>query len=314
MHLNSELLARLLAVMIGLAPAGFAPGVMADTATRIVGNSDGTPFKIACPPGEALAGWGYNATDRLTAIGMICQKIADSDDGKILVGAPPPSANFKGAQMPGEAAGDDLVCPDTGGIIRSLQVFLTANLQVHSIRGVCKAPHKAPSQIRPTTTNGGPSTAKSSVSCDTRTSYATGFVGTFKPSLSSGGILSLGLLCFDGKSDEADNDDKTAPPPDNNAAPPPDTDNDTTPPDNGDNNAPVTFEINIDANGITFGPKGKVRLTNDTTTLYADKGKTEIDYFEKGQKVVVTGCEDKGRGWCEVIKPKRGLIWGGDLK
>jgi len=100
-----------------------------------------------------------------------------------------------------------------------------------------------------------------------------------------------------------------------NATPPDNGDADTadTGDDNGNGNA-LTFEINIDANGITFGPKGKVRVTRETTTLYSDKGNTEIDYLDKGQKVVVAACENKGKGWCQVIKPRPGLIWGGDLK
>jgi len=319
MHLGDRLLSRALVVAIGLLSAGFAPSAIADTSTRTVGSSDGTPFRAACPPGQALAGWAYNATDRLTAIGPLCQEVGDTDDGKSLVGEPVAAPkNVYGVEMPGAGSGDPIMCPDKGGIIRSLQVLLTANLQVHSIRAVCKAPHSAPSMIRPTTTSGGPSTAKSSVSCDTGVSYATGLIGTYKPSLASGGILSLGLLCFDAKSDQADTGD--------NATQPPDTDN-ATPPDNGDadtadtgddngngNGNGLTFEINIDANGITFGPKGKVRVTRETTTLYSDKGNTEIDYLDKGQKVVVAACENKGKGWCQVIKPRPGLIWGGDLK
>lgn len=304
----STLFLRALVTVIGLSVAGFAPVALADTATKTVGSSEGTSFHVQCGPGEALAGWAYNATDRLTAIGPICQKIEDSDDGKVLVGAPPDSPKqVLGAEVPGAGSAEPAFCPDAGGVIRSLQVLLTATLQVHSIRGVCKAPHHAPSLTRSTATGAGPSTAKSSVSC-ANSSYATGMIGTYRESLPRGGILSLGLLCSDGSSDQADDGDN---------ATPPDTDNNATPPDNndtGDNGNGFTIEINIDANGISFGPKGKVRVTKDTTTLYSDKGKTEIDYLDQGQKVVVAACENKGKGWCQVIKPKPGLIWGGDLK
>ena len=160
--------------------------------------------------------------------------------------------------------------------------------------------------------DGGESTAQSSVSCDSRESYATGIFGTASKSLATGGVMSLGLFCFSADTPKTDDTADTG-------------DDDTQQADTGDNgddtgdnadqgNGDLHLQITIGPDGITFGPQGKVRVLKQASTLYSDKGNTEIDYLDKGQKVVVVGCEDKGKGWCQVIKPKPGLIWGGDLK
>jgi len=82
------------------------------------------------------------------------------------------------------------------------------------------------------------------------------------------------------------------------------------------NGLPFQIQINLGPgqNGINFGPKGKLRTANDDTTIYSDKGNTEIAYLQRGQKVLVIGCEKKGKGWCQIAKPTPGLVWGGDLK
>jgi hypothetical protein len=166
--------------------------------------------------------------------------------------------------------------------------------------------------IKPTLTDGGESTAQSSVSCDSRESYATGIFGTASKSLATGGVMSLGLFCFSADTPKTDDTADTG-------------DNDTQQVDTGDNgddtgdnadqgNGDLHLQITIGPDGITFGPQGKVRVLKQPSTLYSDKGNTEIAYFDKGDKVVVLGCEDKGRGWCQVVKPQPGLIWGDDLK
>jgi hypothetical protein len=333
-------LSYLLVVAFALAIAGTASNAMADTRTKTVGNTSGNPFTFKCPPGEALIGWAYNSTDHMTLIAPMCQKVEMSDDGFGLVGAGPtaaPDAGY-GAVDPNAHAGDPILCPDAG-VMRSMQVLTTSTLRVHSVRMTCKGPHVAPTLVRPTLTSGGPAIAKASVSCDSRTSYATGLFGTVSKSLVSGGVMSLGLFCFSGdqpKSDDtADAGDKAQPADtgDDKAQPADTGDNDTKTADTGDQNQPdmadsgdqgdlgnlfgnlpFKLQINIGGNGLNFGPKGKSRVLKDASTLYSDKGNTEIAYFDKGDKVVVVGCENKGQGWCQVIKPKQGLIWGGDLK
>lgn len=327
----SGTLSYLLAVALGLAIASAASNAAADTRTKAVGNSSGNPFTFKCKAGEALIGWAYNSTDHMTLIAPMCQNVEMSDDGFVVTGTPPgaPDGGY-GAVDPNAHAGDPILCPDAG-VMRSMQVLTTATLRVHSVRMTCRGPHVAPTLVRPTLTDGPAATAKASVSCDSRHSYATGIYGTTSKSLSSGGVMSLGLFCFSAETpkgdDAADTGDDTAQPAD--AA-----DSDTKTANTGDDqgqqdtadtvdqgdlgnllgNLPFKLQININGDGLNFGPKGKTRVLKDASTLYSDKGNTELAYFDKGDKVVVVGCENKGQGWCQVIQPQQGLIWGGDLK
>jgi len=307
-------------VVAGFLVVAGASNAIADTQTKTVGSQSGDAFKVTCPTGNALVGWAYNATDRVTAIAPLCQPINDTMDA--VTGTRPESpGKGVGADIPGALQGDPQYCPDAG-IMRSLSVFLTESLQVHHIRMTCKAPNHAPVITKPTTTNGGTSTADSKVDCPTRGSYATGLIGTYSKSKSKGGIISLGLTCFSAdepKTDEPKTDEPTTDEPktDDTADNGDDGDNDVANVDDGngnDGNGPGDFQITIGPDGITFGPKGKIRTLKEASTLYSDKGNTEIAYFDKGDKVVVVGCEQKGQGWCQVIKPQPGLIWGGDLK
>ncbi len=289
-----------------LLAANFPSAVLADSKTKLIGNSSGTPFTAACPPENVLVGWGYNATDHLTAIAPLCAAVVD---GK-LSGAPVASPkNVYGSDDPAAFSGAPVICPDQG-FMRQLTVALTSTLRVHHIRPTCKAENHAPVILRPTTTNGGESTAESNVSCKSG-SFATGMIGTFGDSLRTGGVMSLGLICFSPSSPKPDE-----PKPDDTANT--DTDNPDTA-DTGDDKAnangfPFRLQITIGPDGLNFGPKGNVRVLAEASTLYSDRGNTEIAYLDKGDKVTVLGCEKKGKGWCQVIKPQPGLIWGGDLK
>jgi hypothetical protein len=312
MHFAARLLSRALLVGSLVVTAGFASAAMADTQTQAVGNSSGQPFSFRCKPGEGLVGWSYNATDHMTLIAPVCQKVEAAAEGFTAVGAPPPPPEGGyGAVDPAAKSGDLILCPDLG-IMRGLQVAVTKTLRVHHVRATCKAINHAPVLIKPTLTDGGESTAQSSVSCDSRESYATGIFGTASKSLATGGVMSLGLFCFSADTPKTDDTADTG-------------DDDTQQADTGDNgddtgdnadqgNGDLHLQITIGPDGITFGPQGKVRVLKQPSTLYSDKGNTEIAYFDKGDKVVVLGCEDKGRGWCQVVKPQPGLIWGDDLK
>jgi len=74
------------------------------------------------------------------------------------------------------------------------------------------------------------------------------------------------------------------------------------------------FQIDVNGSTIKFGNKGKVRVVDEPTTIYKSKGEDELDYLDSGDKVVVVACEDKGKGWCAIVKPDVGYVWGADLK
>lgn len=322
MYLRGKLLSDALRVGVLVVIASFASAAMADTQTTAVGNTNGKAFSFKCKPGQALVGWAYNATDHMTLIAPMCQKVESTAEGFTVVGAPPaaPEGGY-GAEDPAAQSGDPILCPDLG-IMRGLQVAVTETLRVHHVRATCKAINHAPVIIKPTLTNGGTSTAQSSVKCDSATSYATGIFGTASTSLTSGGVMSLGLFCFSAdtpknndtaNTDTNDEDTQQADTGDNGDQGNGNGDN----ADNGDQgngDGDMQLQITIGDNGITFGPQGKARVLKEASTLYSDKGNTEIAYFDKGDKVVVLACENKGKGWCQVVKPQPGLIWGGDLK
>lgn len=304
-----------------------APAVLADTPTKTVGSNNGTDFSFSCPSGMALFGWGYNSTDHLTAIAPLCRAVVD---GVSTQGEVPKADAVYGAEDPSAGSGEPITCPDDG-IMRTLQVFVTERLQVQQIRPTCKGPNHAPVLVRPTVISGQPSTTKSNVSCPSG-SYATGLIGTFSPSLATGGILSLGLRCFSADQANTTTADTTTPPPKNGdggddgpapfgtdtpppdtAAPPPD-DATPPPPDNNDMADQGDQLIDMGNGGVSYGAKGKARVLKDASTLYSDKGNTEIAYFNKGDKVTVVACEQQGAGWCQAVRPQPGLIWGGDFK
>ena len=81
MHFAARLLSRALLVGSLVATAGFASAAMADTQTQAVGNSSGQPFSFRCKPGEGLVGWSYNATDHMTLIAPVCQKVEAAAEG-----------------------------------------------------------------------------------------------------------------------------------------------------------------------------------------------------------------------------------------
>jgi hypothetical protein len=160
--------------------------------TRTVGGGDGDTFTASCGQGYALVGWGYNATDVLTAIVPVCQRVVD---GELLGRHGQVAMTAAGTEAAGANSGPPIFCPDDTAV-RSLTVSLTSDLRVHHIRGVCYAPvgGQAPTLIRPTLTAGGTAPAQSSASCSP--TFAIGLTGTFGPSR-GGALTSLGLICND---------------------------------------------------------------------------------------------------------------------
>jgi hypothetical protein len=72
------------------------------------------------------------------------------------------------------------------------------------------------------------------------------------------------------------------------------------------------FEVSLDPD-VSFGPVGKLRVAREPTTVYARQAGREIRYLDAGDRVRVVGCEDHGRGWCQIVKPTASFVWGADF-
>jgi hypothetical protein len=308
MRFNSRVLRTIVTAACLAAAAGFATGATADTQTDKVGNPGGTPFTAQCPSGNALVGLAYNYGNEMLAIGALCQPI----EGKELTGER--DANPRNVYGLSGSQSQAYFCKPDYGEVRSLNISLNDKGYVHHLRVICAkvgGGHGSSTSGATATLNPTASTTPSGVGCPQPNSYATGFVGAY----STYGIRNLGLICHDVRDDQAadtsgdDADQDTA-----NA--------DTGDQGDGDNSItidgfPFQIEVNIgpDQGGINFGPKGKTRTVRDGgTTVYADKGSTELGSLDKGAKVLTIGCEKGGKGWCQIAKPIPGLVWGGDLK
>lgn len=84
--------------------------------------------------------------------------------------------------------------------------------------------------------------------------------------------------------------------------------------DDGFSFGKLHFQIDVNGATIKFGNKGRVRVVDEPTTIYKRKGEGEIAYLESGEKVTVVACEDQGDGWCAVVRPKVGYVWGSNLE
>jgi hypothetical protein len=308
MHFNGRLL-RTVVMAAGLvAAAGLATGALADTKTDMAGSGSGTLFTAQCPPGNALIGIGYNYYMTLMAVGPLCQPIKNGQrTGEPLL---TPDDVYGAAADQSET----YACKPEFGEVRSIGVSPVINgKQVHHISINCATLGRSSGSTLPATKAMAPKQVagkSTKVSCPDKTSYATGLFGTYEASGKAAGIHSLGLICRD-----ASDDDQTADTGD-------DGDQDTADTgDHGDHGItiagfPFQLEINIGPgqNGLNFGPKGKVRRLHDDSTVYSDKGNTEVGYLERGDRVTVVGCEKGGKGWCQIVRPMPGLVWGGDLE
>lgn len=258
-----------------------------------IGSGSGTPFKVACQPGEALVGWGYNATSSLTAIAPVCQRVVDNQ----LLGLPGSSVPaLVGAEVAGAKSGPVITCPDAGAI-RSLAVFMTTNLRVHHLRATCHVivGNHIGTYLRPTLTIGGEAPAQKTIPCPSG-SYATGLAGTYDKA----GILSIGPLCF-AEAAAAGGPDAPPPPPPNlppEAPPPPPLPPAAPPPDAGP-----------DAPG---GGAGSVAAAAAVTTILDGPNGEYLDYLAEGEAVTIQSCD--ANDWCQISKPRAGWVWGGDLK
>lgn len=323
MHFNLRIPYGLVALTLALTTS-FASGALADTKSEKIGNPAGTQFESRCPPGQVMVGWAYNYGDVLLAIGPACQSVVDGQ----LSGAPDVARQTVAGASTSAVGSDSYACKPEYGAVEGMTVSTAADLRIVSFRATCRnlvGSGKGGSLLSPPlkTTGAVPVAAKAGSRCQTG-SHATGLYGSYVDDGRHAGIQSIGLFC------RVDGQDDTALPPQNANTGDDQDDNDQANLDtgngnddgNGDGNGitinglPFQIQINLGPgqNGISFGPKGKIRVATDDTTVYSDKGNTEVAYLAKGQKVQVIGCEKKGKGWCQIVKPTPGLVWGGDLK
>lgn len=325
MHFNPRATHGIIALALALATS-FASGALADTQSDKIGNSSGTKFESHCPPGQVMVGWAYNYGDVLLAIGPACQNVVNG----ALSGAPDVARDTVAGSSTSAAGSESYACKPEYGAVQTVSVMTADNLRIVALRATCRnlvGSGKGGSSISPPTKTTGAVAvaAKSGIGCGTG-SHATGMYGSYVDGGPRPGIQSIGLFC------RVDGQDDIALPPQNADTGDDQGDNDQANLDtgngnddgNGDGNGngitinglPFQIQINLGPgqNGISFGPKGKIRVATDDTTVYSDKGNTEIAYLAKGQKVQVIGCEKKGKGWCQIVKPTPGLVWGGDLK
>lgn len=133
--------------------------------------------------------------------------------------------------------------------------------------------------------------------------YANGITATPTGSL---GFAEFSLKCVKMKSSRKDDDEDR------------DDDNGNNGHDDDDDDGfifgKLHFQIDVNGATIKFGNKGRVRVVDEPTTIYKSKGKGEIAYLDSGEKVTVVACEDQGEGWCAVVRPKVGYVWGSDLE
>ena len=277
--------------------------------SKLIGNTDGKAFVSECPPGKAVVGWKYNSDDRLRAIVALCNMV-DPATGAAGGAIRPASDTLIGGDFGAGAEGGsgERKCKHPTHVVHSLSVNLTDTLAVHSMRATCPAPGRAPAYMSRTNlaANAPPAAAKGLAECPSR-SYATALIGTFRNSGPRQGISSIGLRCQaigetpaaadtgdDGANDQADMGD-----------------------DEGGGDDGFQLEVDIGPDGIQIGGGnkggGKARFTDEPTTVYAKPAGKEIAYLEQGDRVTIVACEDGGQGWCQISRPVKGFVWGGDL-
>lgn len=305
-----------------LLAAGFASTALEDSETRQVGNPDGAkPFVSACPEGQAVADYSYNSADQLMAIGARCSKIDDKGSASGLVSDP---QSLKGAK--GGSGRDPLSC-GPGQAVTDLSVTMTKTSSILSFRATCRGPHTAPMLVRPTQIDGGsPDGSKMGAVCESG-SYATAIVGTYKDGGPKPGIRSIGLRCHkigeaaEGGAGKGDGNEQAND--NNNGGDEGQADNDDA--DQGNNgehgkggDGGFQLDLKVGPDGIQIGgggggKKGSKRFAQEPTTIYARPAGKELAYLEQGETVTIVRCEDGGEGWCQISKPMKGFVWGGDL-
>src|SRR5262245_36598144 len=100
---------------LGFALVASSPA-SADTDTKRIGNTDGKEFTAACPDGMAIAGFGYNYSERqLLAVVAICREVDEAGDP---FGVAPKAGKFKGAA--GGSGAQPIAC-DNDKVVHSLE-------------------------------------------------------------------------------------------------------------------------------------------------------------------------------------------------
>ena len=292
MQLSLRLVHGLVAMTFALA-VGFVSTALADTKSDKIGNPSGTPFTSKCPPGQVMVGWAYNYGELLMDVGPACLAPVNGQ----LSGTPDVNPKTVAGSSSPAVGSDAYACKPEYGAVEKITVATSADLRVVSFRATCRnlqGSGKGGSSLSPPMKSTGVVAAKSTVGCETG-SHATGIYGSYVDGGAHPGIQSIGLLC------RVDGEDDTAPPPQNadNGDDQDNGDQATIDDGNGDDGngngngnddsngftidgLPFQIQINIGPgqNGVNFGPKGKIRVAADDTTVYSDKGNTEIGYLQ----------------------------------
>ena len=280
-----------------LLPAGLASSALAGTQTSTVGDQGGTAFQSACPPGEALLGFGYMAGENLLSISPQCRLLENgTPTGKLdELGSVGVAYGESGA---GAVTSTSTACPKGMSVV-GMQVYLDPRTSVHHVRLSCHVTdgeNKAGALAKQTDTLGGQVGSHSGANCPAG-EFATGMIGSYGPVINS-----LGLICH-----SADDDTANVATPDTNTG-----DNETA---DGDG-FPIQLQINLPP--LKFdakpGPSKHTRVALTSTTIYAKPAGKEIAYLGGGDRVTIVTCENNGQGWCKISTPKKGYVWGGDLR
>lgn len=266
-----------LSLCLALVAVGIAP--VGASETRRIGNTDGKPFTASCGPGMAVSGFAYNSAEQLKAVAPLCRNI--DADGRT-TGPVAKAGPMKGVAQGNE--GKPRSCIDGQAVYR-LDVAMTEYSAIYYFRAGCRGPGSAPQILKNTGINGGSEGSKGVAECQAGM-VATAVVGTYADTGPKQGILSIGLSC------EAPGEPKKAAAQDN--------------PEDGDNPGDDS------GNGGAKDSAGK-RSAAQATTVYEQPEGDEIGYLDAGDGVSVITCDDGGQGWCQISKPMRGYVWGGDL-
>lgn len=293
MHHTGKYL-TILYVALGLAlPAGYASGALAQT-TGACNGDDALVGAVTTifGPGNLP---NQPATPMMTIAAVL--KCAPLQDGQL--GGVYASGGIAGSPPPAPVSGtDDKKC-GAGRLVVTLQSKATP---VFDLRLGC-GDVAEPDQIR---FSQGPRDGDFESRCPSG-QYAHGLKAI--PMQGSFGFAEIRLTCLPFKVEAPDPEPQPVNDDDGD-----DDDNGHGDGDFGFGNGGIRFQIDLGAGTVKFGSHGKVRTVREETTIYRRKGEREIEFLEPGDKVTVLACEKKGRGWCAVVKPVPGYVWGGDLK
>lgn len=288
---------RFLLVCLGLAvPSGYVSGALAQTtsmcngddalvgvanAIYVITNKSGSPLQPIMTP---------------VYINMVIASCAPLEDGELGKAYTADSA-IQFPMIPiTQPSGTAAKACGSGRVVTTLQGS-TADGMVNDFRFGCSEPGGG-GNVRFTK---GPSSADFEDQCGSG-QYAHGITAAPTGNI---GFAEFGIKCIKMQASHKDEDEEEQAN---------DDDDEEGDEDNGFSFGKLHFQIDVNGATIKFGNKGKIRVVDEPTTIYKNKGKGELDYLDAGDKVTVVACEDQGDGWCAIVKPKVGYVWGSDLK